>query len=72
MCGMDEEDSIKSNLSTSSVPYAHLFMVSVPVRRPITKKQYETWNLIWPLVFHESMEEKYLNQIVYILTIFLE
>ena len=63
VCKIDEIKSdfgtIERTLKENDVPFESLCEVQVPSRHPITKKQYETWNSIWPLVFHESMDEKY-------------
>lgn len=54
----DECLEIQGKLEYHSISFVEILSVHVPVRQPITKKQYEAWNLIWPLVFHESMDEK--------------
>lgn len=56
----DNDLDLFSNLDQHSIPYEDISIVSVPSRNPITRKQYEAWNIIWPVVFHESMTEKYL------------
>ena len=55
-----ENDSLalEKRLNDHQIPFESISTVSVPIRNPTTKKQYENWNLIWPLVFHESMDEK--------------
>ena len=54
----NSSDSYLTELAQDLIPYQESFLVRVPSRRPITRKQYEAWNLIWPVVFHESMDEK--------------
>ena len=58
---IEDPNELRSKLESLEIPFEDILVVNVPIRRPITKKQYETWNAIWPLVFHESMDEKYRN-----------
>lgn len=63
MCQESEvEDKNKevliSKLTDNKVIFEEISLVSVPLRIPVSRPQYEKWNNIWPLVFHESMNEK--------------
>lgn len=60
----DKNNELRSRLNIFEIPFEEILIVNVPIRRPVTKKQYETWNAIWPLVFHESMDEKYARTII--------
>lgn len=55
----EDPETLKVKLDDSELPHEAITIVQVPVRKPITKNQYQSWNSIWPLVFHESMDEKY-------------
>ena len=55
----DDSSAIERALNEKCIPYDSICEVRVPSRHPLTRKQYETWNSVWPLVFHESMDEKY-------------
>lgn len=63
---IEDSTELRSKLESLEIPFEDILIANVPIRRPITKKQYEAWNAIWPLVFHESMDEKY-NVIVCII-----
>lgn len=54
----ENSEYLESELNDSEIPFEAITKVQVPVRKPITKNQYQAWNSIWPLVFHESMDEK--------------
>lgn len=51
-------NSLTTELRNHEIPFIEIISTTVPIRKPITKKQYQSWNAIWPLVFHESMNEK--------------
>lgn len=53
-----EKDVLEKNLTEATLPFTSIEEVQVPIRYPITKQQYEKWNLLWPLVFHESTYER--------------
>lgn len=53
-----QSDILKQKLEELSLPVDNLEVVQVPTRHPITKAQYEKWNAIWPLNFHESTYER--------------
>jgi hypothetical protein len=54
-------DELIKELAENSIDFECVMLVEVPSSAALTKAQYAAWNVVWPLAFFESMNEKYLT-----------